>query len=206
MKALLKTLPALAALITFADVATAQDGERRGPGRNRELSEREKQFDKNNDGRLSQEERQAMVEAREKETLAKYDANKDGKLDADERAKWRADVAAARRERGQGQGGRGEGRGPGGPGGRGGFGGGFGFGFGPEEVPSEEAIAKFDKDGNGMLNGEEVRAYAEARRKEMMEKYDTDKDGQLSREERQKMMEDRRKELEEAAKKEEKKD
>lgn len=52
---------------------------------------------------------------------------------------------------------------------------------------SPELIKKYDKDGDGKLNEEEIKAWREAREKEMLEKYDADKDGKLSDDERKKM-------------------
>lgn len=63
-----------------------------------------------------------------------------------------------------------------------------GGGRGPRATP--EQIKKFDKDGDGKLNEEEIKALMEERRarreahqKAMLEKYDADKDGKLSPEE-----------------------
>ncbi|MBK1882578.1 EF-hand domain-containing protein [Luteolibacter pohnpeiensis] len=57
-----------------------------------------KKFDKDGDGKLSDEERKAMraerqaeAEKMRKENLEKYDANKDGKLDEEETKKMRED-------------------------------------------------------------------------------------------------------------------
>ena len=57
-----------------------------------------KKYDKDGDGKLSDEERKAMREERRAEAekmrkanLEKYDANKDGKLDQEERKKMRED-------------------------------------------------------------------------------------------------------------------
>ncbi|MGC4013687.1 MAG: hypothetical protein QM755_04100 [Luteolibacter sp.] len=96
------TLFALAALCGAGSVAMAQDApagggdkparpERGGqrPGANPEMI---KKYDKDGDGKLSEEERKAMMEdmkakreAHEKALLEKYDADKDGKLSDEER-------------------------------------------------------------------------------------------------------------------------
>jgi Ca2+-binding EF-hand superfamily protein len=44
-----------------------------------------KEFDKDGDGKLNEEERKAARDAREKQMLEKYDADKDGKLSDEER-------------------------------------------------------------------------------------------------------------------------
>ena len=76
-------------------------------------------------------------------------------------------------------------RGPGGPG-------------GGRWQPDAETIKKFDKDGDGKLNEEEMKALRDAREKEWLEKYDTDKDGKLSDEERRKGFDEMRKQREAA--------
>jgi hypothetical protein len=72
-------------------------------------------YDKDKDGKLSTDERRAMMEARQKEMLEKYDKDKDGKLSDEERAEARKDMPPM--PWGGGRGGRG---------GRGGAGGGAG--------------------------------------------------------------------------------
>lgn len=82
----------LAGTTVFAQDAQPQPERQRGnraPGMQRQLPpELMKEFDKDGNGELSQEERTAMqakmreqAEARRKADLEKYDANKDGKLD-----------------------------------------------------------------------------------------------------------------------------
>jgi Ca2+-binding EF-hand superfamily protein len=169
MKTKLTLLTALAGLLTLTNAGAQADGTR--PGRNRgnfqPSAEDLKKYDKDGDGQLSQEERTAMREARQKEMLEKYDADKDGKLNEEETKKMR--------EENPGRGGRG---------GAGGFGGG---GTARGFQPSPEDLKKYDKDGDGKLSGEEVTAMREARQKEMLEKYDADKDGKLNEEETKKM-------------------
>ena len=64
--------------------------------------------------------------------------------------------------------------------------------------PPAEVVAKFDADGDGVLNETERTAAKDARKAEMkahkeamLAKYDTDKDGEFSKEERKAMMIDR---------------
>jgi hypothetical protein len=73
---------------------------------------------------------------------------------------------------------------PGGPGGRGGEGRGEGRG---RFQPSAEDIKKYDKDSDGQLSREEMRAMMEERRKELEKKYDANGDGKLDDEERKKL-------------------
>lgn len=79
------TLFALSSLLA-GPLAFAQDGnpppERKGPPIPPEVV---KEFDKDGDGKLNEEERKAAREAREKQMLEKYDADKDGKLSDEER-------------------------------------------------------------------------------------------------------------------------
>lgn len=175
MKLQLTLLTALAGLLTLS--ANAQDAPKPpegggrpegGRGRFQPSPEVLKEFDKDGDGKLNEEEGKAAREARQKKMLEKYDADKDGKLNDEERKKMEAENPR---------------RGPGGPGGRG-------------WQPDAETIKKYDKDGDGKLNEEETKALREARQKEMLEKYDADKDGQLSDEERRKAFEEFRKERE----------
>lgn len=137
----------LGAMLGSCLIASAQDAPKRPDRPQRQIPpEMLKQFDKDGDGKLSAEERTAMMEAgkarreaMQKEMLAKYDANKDGKLDDTELAAARAGQQAEnlkkydtdgdgklseeerarmpRFQRGMGPGG--EGRRPGGPGGEG---------------------------------------------------------------------------------------
>lgn len=178
MKTKLTMLLALAGLFTLN--ASAQDdpvrpgrpggpgGEGgRGTGRPQPSAEDLKKYDKDADGKLSEEERTAMRADREKAMLEKYDADKNGKLDEAETKKMREE-----NPRGRG--------GPGGPG-------------GGRFQPSAEDIKKYDADKDGKLSDEETKTMREARQKEMLEKYDADKDGKLSDDERQKMFEDIRK-------------
>ena len=81
-----------------AFVAGAADGEDKPKGP--KLSDWAKQFDKNGDGKLDQEERAAATKARRDEMLKKYDKNGDGKLDPEEQKamnEQRRQEAAARK-------------------------------------------------------------------------------------------------------------
>jgi len=53
----------------------------------------------------------------------------------------------------------------------------------PPPGAMKEMLAKFDKDGDGKLSPEEMKAAREARQAEMLKKYDKDGDGKLSPEE-----------------------
>jgi Ca2+-binding EF-hand superfamily protein len=117
-----------------------------------------KKFDKDGDGKLSdeehkaaREERKAMGDKRHEEMIKKFDKDGDGKLSDEERK-------AAREER-QAQ----------------------------EEQRKAEMIKKYDKDGDGKLSDEETKAAREeriARRKALLEKYDANKNGTLDPEEK----------------------
>lgn len=177
MKTKLTMLMALAGLFTLN--ASAQDDSGRpgrpggpggegGRGRYQPSAEDLKKYDKDADGKLSEEERTALRADREKAMVEKYDADKNGKLDEAETKKMREENP----------------RGRGGPG-------------GGRFQPSAEDIKKYDADKDGKLNEAETKTMREARQKEMLEKYDADKDGKLSDDERQKMMDDFRKQREE---------
>ncbi len=57
------------------------------------------------------------------------------------------------------------------------------------EVPAD-VLKKYDKDGDGKLSPDEVKAMRDARKAETLKKYDKDGDGKLSDEERQAMKDD----------------
>ncbi len=165
-------------------------------------------FDKDGDGKLSEEERAARKAAREarggkgkggegrgqgagmrKQMIEKFDKDGDGKLNEEERTA----AKAARPQKPAGEGA--EGQGPRGKG-----------KMNPEM--RKKMIEKFDKDGDGKLSEEERAAAKAARpqkpagegaegqgprgkgkmnpemRKKMIEKFDKDGDGKLSEEER----------------------
>jgi EF hand len=96
-----KTLITTGLLLGASLFASAQDpGPKRPPGGKLPPAIL-KEFDKDGDGKLSDEERKAMREAmearmkeRRKEMLEKYDADGDGKLSEEEIAKARADRQA----------------------------------------------------------------------------------------------------------------
>ena len=98
------TLLSIGALIASCTIATAQAPERpeRPERQNRQPRQVPpamlKEFDKDGDGKLSEDERTAMrtamqarAEEQRKALLAKYDADGDGKLGPEEAAKARAD-------------------------------------------------------------------------------------------------------------------
>ncbi len=118
-------------------------------------------FDKDGDGKLNDEEREAakagreeMMEARKKEMLEKFDKDGDGELNEEE-------LAAAKAS----QGGKKVGK------------------------KRAEVIAKYDKDGDGKLNGEEQAAVRADKKQKLVEQFDEDKDGKLNEEEKAKMNE-----------------
>ena len=72
----------------------------------------------------------------------------------------------------------------------------------PQRPLPPELLKEFDKDGDGKLSADEMKAMREARiakmeemKKEMLEKYDADKDGKLSEDERAKARADREAEM-----------
>ena len=142
-----------------------------------------KQFDKDGDGRLSEEERaEAMKALREKtadlaemrkkfarEIIAKFDRDGDGKLDENELVGFMEEQRKAFESGMQRRGPR------------------------REFTPPKEILAKFDKDGDGKLSREERRSmFEEARKKreELFKKYDADGDGKLSDSEKTKLIQD----------------
>lgn len=142
-----------------------------------------KQFDKDGDGRLNDEERaEAMKALKDKtadleqmrkkfaqEIIAKFDKDGDGKLGVEELMEFleeqRRVFDAGRRN----------------------------FRRGRDFVPPKEILAKFDKDGDGKLSREERRAmFDEARKKReaLIKKYDADGDGKLNDAEKTKLIQD----------------
>jgi hypothetical protein len=95
------TLIALSAMLgtcAFAQDAPKPEGQRPQRQQRQLPPEMLKQFDKDGDGKLNEEETKAMrtemqakMEERRKANLEKYDANKDGKLDEEETKKMRED-------------------------------------------------------------------------------------------------------------------
>lgn len=96
-----KSLMTIGALLGTCLLASAQDDQRRPNRPHRPMGPPPpallKEFDKDGDGKLSDEERKAMHEAmkarmeeRRKEMLEKYDTDGDGKLSEEERRKARA--------------------------------------------------------------------------------------------------------------------
>jgi len=119
------------------------------------------QWDKDNDGKLSDAERQAMEtqqaewkkrseEARQRYTLQRWDTDKDGKMSADETAAMEAQQAEQKQR--------------------------------AEQYRKEqEALRKqHDTDGDGQLSADERKAYYEAiRAKWQLRQWDKNKDGEL---------------------------
>src|SRR5690349_16177413 len=66
-----------------AFVVGAAEGEAK-PRQSPPIPEWAKQFDKNGDGKLDPQEREAAMKSRREEMMKKYDKNSDGKLDPDE--------------------------------------------------------------------------------------------------------------------------
>ena len=103
-----------------------------------------KEFDKDGDGKLSDDERKAMMEARKtmmeklmKEREKEFDKDGDGKLNDEER---KAMLEKVRQRR-------------------------------PEGASHfQEILKKYDKDGDGKLNNEERKAAMEARAQEMQQR------------------------------------
>lgn len=143
------------ALLGAVAMANAAPGEGRPDGKKgRRIGEEKraemlKKFDKDGDGKLSEEERQAMREEMQKrggerpsreEMLKKFDKDGDGELNEEERQAMR-EAMGGRKDA------------PGGKGERGAKGEGSG------NRPSfEEILAKYDADGDGKLNEEERKA------------------------------------------------
>ncbi len=87
-------LIALGALIGTCSFAAAQDADtpKKGNRPQREVpAEILAKFDTDKDGKLSADERKAMMEARQAEILKQYDKDGDGKLSDDEKATMKAD-------------------------------------------------------------------------------------------------------------------
>lgn len=92
---------ALATMAAATFAASAQEGERPQRGPRQMPAEVVKEFDKDGDGKLSDEEakaaREALQSRREearKKMLEKYDKDGDGQLNEEERAKMREDLEA----------------------------------------------------------------------------------------------------------------
>ena len=187
----MKSLCFIATLAILTSGAIAQDAPR-GPGRGgpggrgAPTADMLKEFDKDGDGKLNDEERQAMMNARraqgEKmraEREKEFDKDGDGKLNDEERKAMmdanRERMEQFRKEREKQFDKDGDGKlndeeraammaarpGRGGPGGPGGIGANR---PGPDSPQFQEMIKRFDKDGDGKLNDEERAAMREARR------------------------------------------
>lgn len=76
-------------------VAPAAEGERKPEARRSSILEK---YDKNKDGKLDQEERDALRKDREAERVKRYDKNGDGKLDEQEEQAARNEVRKRRGE------------------------------------------------------------------------------------------------------------
>ncbi len=183
-----------------------QPGGGRGGLTEEQRAEMLKNFDKDGDGQLNREEREAArsaqleewrkanpeaaarfderraeEEKRRADFTKKYDKDGDGQLSEEERREaFRAEGQArleAWKERDP-------------------------EGYARFEKQQEEFTKRFDKDGDGQLSNEERRAGFEtlreegrARFAELSKKYDKDGDGQLSREEREEMFRNERENL-----------
>ncbi len=92
------TLGVLLGTCAFASAQGGPPGDGPRPGGKRPVPAAVlKKFDKDGDGKLSEDERKAMQDARQEERKAmnaKYDKDGDGKLSEDERAAMRADMEA----------------------------------------------------------------------------------------------------------------
>lgn len=106
----MKTLPLLprvgllaAALCLVASPAIrAEDSAGQQPKPEKRLSPAQKTFDKDGDGKLSEEEAAAYRETRKAEQqarLEKYDTDKDGKLSEEEKAALKADLKKTKPEK-----------------------------------------------------------------------------------------------------------
>jgi Ca2+-binding EF-hand superfamily protein len=89
------TLGALIGTCTFAAAQEQPQPQRPERGQRQVSPEMLKKFDKDSDGKLSDDERKAMREANQAEMLKKYDKDGDGKLN-DEEKKVRDDEMAAK--------------------------------------------------------------------------------------------------------------
>ena len=83
------TLFVLASLLGTGVLAKAEDAPK-GPPPHKIPAEVIKEFDKDGDGKLNEDERAAAKAAHEKKMLEKFDTDKDGKLSDDEKAAARA--------------------------------------------------------------------------------------------------------------------
>ncbi len=112
-------------------------------------------YDKDGDGRLSEQERRAMMEDYAQRTrLRRWDANRDGRLDEQETSAMQAETARLERQLAQAR------------------------------QRQQEAIQKYDKDGDGRLDPEESRSMlAETRQQWELRRYDTNNDGALDEQE-----------------------
>ena len=72
-------------------VAMAADGEKKERPAGNARAEMLKKYDKNSNGKIDEDEREAMRKDREAETIKKFDKNGDGKLDESERQAARAE-------------------------------------------------------------------------------------------------------------------
>jgi hypothetical protein len=93
-----KQLLTLAALLGTCGFASAQEKPKRPDRPQREVPAAIlEKFDADKDGKLSPDERKAMMAEREAAMLAKYDADKDGKLSPEERKTMREEMEARRK-------------------------------------------------------------------------------------------------------------
>jgi hypothetical protein len=147
-----------------------EDGGKKGgrPPRGEMRERMLREYDKDGDGKLNEEERKAARDAREQRMLKEFDKDGDGKLSDEEReaARQRRQLGEGRGERGPGDRRRGPGderrrdagRGPGGP--RGPHDHHRPMG-GPPLPPPDELFEKFDADDNDSLSREEFNKLAD---------------------------------------------
>ena len=128
-----------------------------GGGRNSRQRRQEMltRYDADKDGKLSEEERKAMVKDHaERQELIRRDRNRDGRVDEQEAA-----AAAAERARLRGQ-------------------------IEQARQRQLERLQKYDTNGDGELDGEELRPmFAEMRRQRELRRYDSNNDGVLDEQE-----------------------
>jgi len=87
-----------------ATFTQADDGDKKpqqNPAKNVSRDDIIKKYDKNGDGKLDKDEREAARKERQAERLKKYDKNGNGKLDEDERAIAREEFRKSREDQRQ---------------------------------------------------------------------------------------------------------
>ncbi len=139
------------------------------------------EFDKDGDGKLSEEEKRDYLDHVRKENLRKYDKDGDGKLSPEERKQIERDNLEERRRHMEEQhmlrrfDKDGDGR------------------LSSEEKAEAEKerqrIEKLmDSNGDGQITPEERRAFLKERKKQFLEKFDLNRDGEVTEEEKRKVI------------------